>query len=140
MCWTEFGHLSLPRSETVHFSSDLDIIRPLRKRWLYNNWGYGLADCVIEKLTRDTWGRFLTEEIFRLNRMMNTTLHHVTESETYAEGYMSLTDDTPGLEEGKLLEGAVAVQSNIRELLQFYKHLMEAERIIKRLRGIVLRL
>jgi CubicO group peptidase (beta-lactamase class C family) len=132
MWWTEFGHLSLPREETVHFSSYLETVYPFQKRWLYNNWGYGLADCIIEKLTTVTWGEFLAENIFRPIGMTNTTVQHVPESRNFAEGYMSLSDGTPyhvprpEIEDGKILEGASAIQSNVRELLRFYKHLMKA--------------
>jgi CubicO group peptidase (beta-lactamase class C family) len=132
MWWTEFGHLSLPREETVRFSSYLEVVHPFQKRWLYNNWGYGLADCIVEKLTGKSWGQFMTENIFHPIGMTNTTVQHVPESKNFAEGYMSLANGTPyhvprpELEDGKLLEGAAAIQSNVRELLKFYKSIMEA--------------
>lgn len=132
MWFTEFGHLSLPREETVRFASYLEVVHPFQKRWLYNNWGYGLADRITEKVTGDSWGQYLTEKIFRPLDMVNTTVHHVPESNNYAEGYMSLANGTPyhvprpQLEEGKILEGAAAVQTNVRESLKFYKSLMEA--------------
>ena len=64
--------------------------------------------------------------------MDNTTVHNVLELKNFAERYMSLTDGTPyhvprpELEGGKILEGAAAIKTNVRESLKFYKSLMEA--------------
>lgn len=132
MWFTEFGHLSLPREETIRFASYLDVVYPFQQKWLYNNWGYGLADRIIEKLTGKSWGQFMTETIFRPLGMSNTTVHHVPESKNFAEGYMSLANGTPyhvprpELEDGKILEGAAAIQTNVRESLKFYQSLLEA--------------
>ncbi|KAF2667592.1 beta-lactamase/transpeptidase-like protein [Microthyrium microscopicum] len=132
MWFTEFGHLALPIEETVRFASHLDVVHPFRQKWLYSNWGYGLADLVVEKLTGKSWGQFQTESIFHLLGMVNTTVHHVPESKNFAEGYMSLSNGTPyhvprpELEDGKILGGAAAIQTNVRESLIFYKSLLEA--------------
>ena len=78
---------------------------------MYNNWGYGLANRIIEKLTGKTWGQFSTDNIFEPLGMFNTTIHRVPESNNFSEGYMSLANGTPyhvpqpELEEGKILEG-----------------------------------
>lgn len=64
--------------------------------------------------------------------MADTSMKHNPDSDNVAEAYMALADGTPyhvprpELEDGKLLEGAAAVQSNVRELLIWYQHVMSA--------------
>jgi len=130
MWLTEMGHLSLPRDETVRFSSYLEAVHAFQTRWLYNNWGYRLADEVTEKLAGKSWGEFLRERVFDSLGMKRMTTNHSPDIANVAKAYMALADGTPYHvsrpmpEDGRLLEGAAAIQSNVRDLLTFYKHLM----------------
>lgn len=133
MWYLEFGRPSLRRQETMRFSSYLEVVYPFQERWLYNNWGYGLADEVTEKLSGKTWGTFLRERIFSPLGMNGTTTAVNPDTENVAKAYMALSDGTPHhlprpkQGDGKLAEGAAGIQSNVRDLLTFYKNLMIAE-------------
>lgn len=130
MWYLEFGRPSLPRKETLRFTSYLDVVHPFGKRWLYNNWGYGLADEITEKLSGMSWGTFLRERILDPLGMHGTTTDQSPDTPNVAKAYMALSDGTmchlprPKQEDGKLLEGAAGVQSNVRDLLAFYKIIM----------------
>ncbi len=132
MWYLEFGQPSLPRKETMRFSSYLDVVHPFGKRWLYNNWGYGLADEITEKLSGKSWGKFLRERILDPLGMHGTTTDQNPNTSNVAKAYMALSDGTPchlprpQQEDGKLLGGAAGVQSSVRDLLVFYKNIMNA--------------
>ncbi|KAI4233713.1 MAG: hypothetical protein LQ349_004237 [Xanthoria aureola] len=132
MWYLEFARPSLPRRETMRFSSYLEVVYAFQQRWLYNNWGYGLADEVMEKVSGKSWGTCLREKIFDPLGMKGTTTKVDANTENVAEGYMALSDGTPyhlprpRQGDGKLAEGAAGVQSNVRDLLTFYKNVMEA--------------
>lgn len=133
MWYLECGRPSLERQETMRFSSYLEVVHPFQERWLYNNWGYGLADEVMEKVSGKTWGMFLRERIFSPLGMHGTTTAVNPDTENVAKAYMALSDGTPHhlprpkQGDGKLGEGAAGIQSNVRDLLTFYKNLMIAE-------------
>ena len=130
MWFLEFGRPSLPRGETMRFCSYLDVVHPFGKRWLYNNWGYGLADEVTEKLAGKSWGTYLRERIFDPLGMESTTTKVRPDNENIAKAYIALSNGTPyevprpQQGDGKLAEGAAGVQSNVRDLLTFYKTLL----------------
>ena len=132
MWYLEFGRPSLPRNETMRFSSYLDVVHPFGTRWLYNNWGYGLADQITEKLSGKSWGKFLREKILDPLEMHGTTTNQSPATSNVAKAYMALSNGSlyhlprPKQEDGKLLEGAAGVQSNIKDLLIFYKNIMNA--------------
>ena len=133
MWFLEYGRPSLPRSETTHFSSYLEVVHPFRQRWLYNNWGYGLAAEVVNTVTGQSLGSFLQERILDPLGMNNTTIKLNPDSDNVAQAYMALSDGTPHhlprpeQGDGKLGEGAAGIQSSVRDLLTFYKHVMLAE-------------
>lgn len=117
----------------MRFSSYLEVVYPFQERWLYNNWGYALADGVIERVSGQTWGMFLQERIFSPLSMNGTTTAVDPYTENVAKAYMALSDGTPHhltrpeQGDGQLGQGAAGIQSNVRDLLAFYKNLMTAE-------------
>ncbi|KAL8811580.1 MAG: hypothetical protein Q9223_007501 [Gallowayella weberi] len=134
MWYLEYGRPALPRRDTMRFSSYLDVVYAFQQRWLYNNWGYGLADEVTEKVSGKSWGAFLPERIFSPLGMKGTTTKVDPSTENVAKGYMALSDGTPyhlprpKQGDGKLAEGAAGIQSNVRDLLTFYKSVMQADK------------
>ena len=131
----EFGHYSMLRKDVIPTTNYLEKIYDFRTRWLYNNWGYALADEVIQKLSGQSWGSFLKESIFDPLGMHRTITDHSSKLDNIAEAYMAFGDGTPYHlprpfpEDGKIMEGAVAVQSNVRDLLVFYKEIMRVAEI-----------
>ncbi|CAF9912406.1 hypothetical protein IMSHALPRED_000307 [Imshaugia aleurites] len=113
----------------MRFSSYLDILHPFRARWLYNNGGYGITDEISEKLSGEAWGRFLRERILN-------PLWHAWHNDQSIPGYgecrkgvhgslqwHSVSPTEAKASGWKLLAGAAGVQSNVRDLLAFYKNL-----------------
>ena len=86
----------------------------------------------MEKVSGKGWGTCLREKIFDPLGMKGTTTKVDANTENVAEGYMALSDGTPyhlprpRQGDGKLAEGAAGVQSNVRDLLTFYKNVMQA--------------
>ena len=131
--WTsEFGHASLRRDAALPTISYLEKVFPFRQRWLYSNWGYALADELIERLSQETWGTFIQRRIFDPLSLDRTITRHNTDLDNVARAYMALSNGQfyhlprPFPEDGKVMEGAVAVQSTVSNLLHFYAALMDA--------------
>lgn len=131
--WTpERGHLGIRDSQIIKTCTYLESIADLRTRWIYNNWGYALADDVLEKLTQQEWGEFLKERFFQPLEMRRTVTACDPILDNIAEGYMALADGTPyhvprpKIEDGNAMEGAAGVQSTVIDLLKFYRAFMHA--------------
>ena len=113
----------------MRFSSYLHIVRSFRARWLYSNGGYENTDEITEKLSGQSWGRFLRERILN-------PLWHAWHNDQSIPGYgecrkgvhgslqwhsMSPTEaKASGL---KLPAEAAGVQSNFRDLSAFYENM-----------------
>jgi CubicO group peptidase (beta-lactamase class C family) len=127
LIWSqEFGQQSLRRKDALPTISALEKVFDFRTRWLYSNWGYALADEVITTLSGESWGTMLRNEIFDPLEMPRTITEHNTDLDNVAEAYMALSNGTPYHlprpfpEDGKVMEGACAVQSNVQDLLTYY--------------------
>jgi CubicO group peptidase (beta-lactamase class C family) len=127
LIWSqEFGHLSMRRKDALPTISYLEKISDFRTRWLYSNWGYALADEVVTRLSGKSWGTMLKEQIFEPLGMSRTITEHDPSLDNVSESYMALSNGTPyhlpqpSPEDGKVMEGAVAVQSNVHDLLNYY--------------------
>ncbi|KAL8852761.1 MAG: hypothetical protein Q9221_002391 [Calogaya cf. arnoldii] len=131
--YLESGRPALSRRETMRFCSYLEVVHAFRQRWLCNNWGYGLADEITEKLSGKSWGTFLQERIFDPLGVKGTTTNVDSDTENVANAYMALSDGTPyrlprpRQGDGQLACGAAGIQSNVRDLLTFYKNVMQAD-------------
>ena len=55
---------AMPKSETVRTCVHLQSVAPLRGKYLYNNWGYGLATEIIEKVSGIDFGTSAKQAIF----------------------------------------------------------------------------
>ena len=128
----EYGHWSLRRRDAIPTINNLEKVFDFRTRWLYSNWGYAIADEITQKLTRETWGTALRKEIFEPLGLNRTITKHDTDLDNVAKSYMALENGRPFHlprpfpEDGTVMEGAVAVQSNVADLLKFYGAIMEA--------------
>ena len=134
--WTqESGHYSMLRKDVIPTTNYLEKVFDFRSQWLYCNWGYALADEVVQKLSGQSWGTFLKQTIFDPLRMDRTVTDHSPGLDNIAEAYMAFADGKPYHlprpfpEDGKIMEGAVAVQSSVRDLLCFYKEVMQESEV-----------
>lgn len=92
---SELGHASLKRSAALPIISYLEKVYDFRERWLCSNWGWALADEVIETLSGKTWGTYLQEHIFNPLSMRRTITNHDTKLDNVAEAYMALSNGKP---------------------------------------------
>jgi CubicO group peptidase (beta-lactamase class C family) len=128
----EYGHLSLRRGETIRTVAYLEKVAPFRKRWIYSNWGYGVADTLIEHLSGESWGTFLKKNIFEPLNMDRTVTERKPPIANVAKAYMALKNGKPYLlpepdgEDGDIIEGALGVKSCIHDLLRYYQAFLTA--------------
>lgn len=128
----EMSQPALKREETLPMVAYLEKLYDFRKRYQYSNWGYAIADHVIEEVGGKSWGNVLNAEVIEPLGMKRTVTDHNTSLDNVAKSYIALSDGSPHNiprpfpESGKIMAGATAVQSNVRDLLKFYKALMAA--------------
>ncbi|KAK2740665.1 hypothetical protein FQN57_006035 [Myotisia sp. PD_48] len=128
----EYGRLSIPQSETPNIFSHLPVVHDFRSKWLYSNWGYGLAAMLFPTLRGNSWGSYLQSSLFDPLGMTRTTTQRNPEFENVAKGYLTLEDGTPFENErphicdGSTMSGAAGVQSSVTDLLKFYKSLLQS--------------
>lgn len=134
--WTqEFGHYSMLGKDVIPTTNYLENVADFRSQWLYSNWGCALADEVVQKLSGQPRGAFLKQAIFDPLGIDRTVTDHSPGLHNIAEAYMAFVDGTPYHlprpfpEDGKIMEGAVAVQSNVRGLLRFYNEVLQAAEV-----------
>lgn len=127
----ERAGLSLARRETLNVVSYLEIVAEFRSQWLYNNWGYALADLITERLSGQSWGDFLTRRILEPLALNRTRTRHDFDKKNVAQAYMALSDGSPfqlprpRIGDGTIMEGAAGVQSTVSDLLKYSQVLME---------------
>ncbi|MCJ1434732.1 hypothetical protein MMC27_004102 [Xylographa pallens] len=133
MLWLhEFAGVELRRNETLRMASYLETVFDFRTQWLYSNWGYAIADQIIQRLSGQTWGTFLRHRILTPLGLDRTISEHSSKTENVAQAYMALSDGSPfhlprpSVEDGVIMEGAVGLQSSVRDLLMYAQKLMEA--------------
>ena len=121
----ERAGLALERSETLKVVSYLETVFKFRSQWLYNNWGYALADLITELLSEQSWGDFLTSRILEPLGLNRTRTRHDTNQDNVAQAYIALSDGSPfslprpRVEDGTIIEGATGLQSSVSDLLKY---------------------
>lgn len=133
MLWLhEFAGVELCRNETLKMISYLESVFDFRTQWLYSNWGYAIADQIIQRLSGQTWGTFVRERILIPLDLNRTITEHSDKTPNVATAYMALSDGSPfhlprpRVEDGVIMEGAVGVQSCVGDLITYSQKLMEA--------------
>lgn len=64
MLWLrDYAGVQLPQNETLQMVSYLETVFDFRKQWLYSNWGYAVADQIIQRLSGQSWGTFLADRV-----------------------------------------------------------------------------
>lgn len=121
----------MPKEETVRTCTHIHAVAPLGKSWLYNNWGYGLATEIIEQVSGQNYGVFVKKRILEPLQMGRTTFDTLA-GDNVVEAHMTSDDGTPcrvpppPMTTSTPLAGAGGAKSTIRDLLIFYKSLMDA--------------
>ena len=133
MLWLhEFAGVDLRRNETLKMTSYLETVFEFRTRWLYSNWGYAIADQIIQRLSGQSWGTFLSERVLMPLGMNRTVTEHSPKIQNVAQAYMALSDGTPfhlprpSVEDGVIMEGAVGIQASVLDLIKYSQDIMEA--------------
>ncbi|KAI0467406.1 beta-lactamase/transpeptidase-like protein [Xylaria cf. heliscus] len=128
----EFGQTTMDRYDALPMINNLEKLFDLRQGFQYNNWGYAVADEIITALSGEiSWGTALKTNIFEPLGMSRTITSSESNMDNRAEPYQALSNCTPyhletrpQFEDGKLMQGAVGVQSCVRDLLIYYKALL----------------
>ncbi|KAJ8129903.1 hypothetical protein O1611_g3727 [Lasiodiplodia mahajangana] len=122
----------IDKTETANIVGSLQPLAPFRSKFMYLNWGYGLAGEILENLTKAGLEEHFQRTLFQPLGMTNTTMA-VPPSDNYVKCYMTLSNGTPSqipptaYEAGKARAGAGACKSTVNDLMVLYKAWMEAE-------------
>ncbi|KAK0516162.1 hypothetical protein JMJ35_000765 [Cladonia borealis] len=110
----------------------LETVSEFRSKFIYNNCLYGLAAQIIERISRQKFGEFIESNFFEPLGMHRTRIHggtadldNVAEPYMYNEGSPYLVRKPP-IDSDSAMEGAAGVKSSVRDLLKYYKSLLDA--------------
>ncbi|KAK1256369.1 hypothetical protein MKX07_008628 [Trichoderma sp. CBMAI-0711] len=113
-----------PKNFTIPLCNHLRPVHPIRSQWLYNNWMYALAGEVIERVTKQSWGKALSSRILNpLNLSHTTAIASEIPPGSLALPYMVLDNRTPvqvgkmGLTDGSIMTSAGGIRSTVSDLL-----------------------
>ena len=130
--WSQKGQRVLvDKSETARIVGFLQPLAPFRSKYVYSNWGYGLAGEILESLTGQGLGPLLRKYLFEPLGMSRTTLG-TPSGDNVARNYMILSDATPyevppvAYVDGAARAGAGACKSTVNDLLKLYAAWMAA--------------
>ncbi|CAG7555134.1 unnamed protein product [Fusarium equiseti] len=68
------GEVNLPKESIIDMCNNLFPVQPLRSTWLYNNWMYGLAGKIVERVTKESLGTVLASRVLDRLELKNTSL------------------------------------------------------------------
>lgn len=122
----------IDKFETAKIVGSLQPLAPFRSKFMYLNWGYGLAGEILEKLTGKSLEDHFQGTLFKPLGMSRTTMA-IPDADNTAKCYMALSNATPweilptAYVSGKARAGAGACKSTINDLLTLYNAWMVAE-------------
>lgn len=86
MLWLhDFAGVDLRRNETLRTVSYLESVYGFRAQWLYSNWGYTIADQIIERLSEQTWVTFLSDRVLKPLGIERTLTEHSSNTGNVAQ-------------------------------------------------------
>lgn len=110
-------------------------VQDFRQGFLYHNLLYGLVAELVERTTGQTYGSFITENIFQPLGMHRSSIKMDGPSpENYAKAYIPMDDgsfvsiDRPETKDGTIQASAGGVRSCVKDLLSFYDEILQARR------------
>lgn len=127
------NRINFPKSESMKVINSLRPSSELRYKFLYNNWGYEIADHVCKEVGGESWDSMLHSKFFDPLGMTRTDARGQRERfDNVAEAYMVLDNKDPVRvpktpQSGATLMGAAGgVQSCIDDLLILYRSMLKA--------------
>ena len=90
----QYGTFLMPRSEIVRLTTFLEAVRPLREKFRYSQWNYGLVTEVVEAVTDTTLGSYIKDTILDPLSMGRTTLGTL-DDENVAVGHAIRNNGNP---------------------------------------------
>lgn len=115
------------------FKDELLIFEP-GTQWVYNNSGYVLLGCVVEKVSELSFDEYLKENIFKPLEMNDTGTYYDKMEEDYAVGYVGITELTPVEADEILLKiayGAGNILSTVNDMYKWDRAL-QTEKLVKK--------
>jgi CubicO group peptidase (beta-lactamase class C family) len=123
----------MPKNETINTCNYLEAVKPFRSGFHYNNWGYGLATEVIERVSGKSFGTYVKEAIFEPLGMDRTTIDIPDPGDENVAAAHMLHDDgspckvpLPPQSDTTGLAGAGGAKSTTHDLLLMYKGMLLA--------------
>ncbi len=132
MWYGDHNKSRIKQADFVKTTTSLRPFHPLRSKFTYNNWGYGLADQIIESISGKDYGTFLQERVIGPLDMSRTSFEVRPGFDNTANAYVySGKGDPhpvakPEFGTGTSMVGACGLKSCVEDLLKFYKALMLA--------------
>ncbi|KAF4953308.1 hypothetical protein FGADI_6074 [Fusarium gaditjirri] len=127
------NQLLLSKTEGTKLLSSLDISRPPRQEFIYNNFGYHAVGCIIEKVSGMDYGEFLANRILKpLNMTRTFTGPPSKTDENVSRAYLAYQDlklcevPAPYISSDTVAFSAGGIRSCMRDLLVFYGSLLRA--------------
>ena len=130
--WSQKGQQVLvDKAETAKIVGFLQPLAPFRSKFMYSNWGYGLAGEILEDVAGTDLQSLADQVLFKPLNMTRTTMAGAS-GENVAKSYMALSNATPfeipttAYSAGKARAGAGACKSTVNDMLRFYGAWMAA--------------
>ncbi|KAH3978628.1 hypothetical protein HBH51_062100 [Parastagonospora nodorum] len=100
------------QSYSLTIISYLEVIKPVGTWYNYNNGGYNVATSLIEEVSGQSWGSYVTDSILKPLELDRTFVGVAVPEENYAHRYMPAPDETltdvgrPTIANGTVKQGA----------------------------------
>lgn len=123
----------LPKNQLLPTVSSLKTVAPIRRQWLYNNWGYAMAGAVIEKLSGKSFGTYLSESVLEPLGLQSTTSQPIGIHANVASPHISLCNAAPlpvnqtYFFKDTFFEPAGGLYSNVDDMLKWAKAVLDAD-------------
>ena len=132
--WYQGGSKTLvEKSDLLPMVNGMTTKFPIRDGWSYSNWGYSLVAEAIQHVSNEPWQLMLERRIFdSLEMVRSRTDPDWRADSNIAEGFSGMLDSEPlpvtsqDVNDGTIMGPAGGVCSSTKELLIYYKALMDS--------------
>lgn len=134
--WQQNGNeLLLGYRDLMSTVSYLEVVEAFCTMWIYSHWNYDIGAEIVERASGTSYAAFLSEKILKPLNLNSTFLSGAIPRKlpqgNYAHGYMPLPDHRftdvgrPMISDVTILQGAHAIKSNVKDLLKYYKAVVD---------------